>query len=152
MLNNILCDCHIFLILNQLNYGLKKTLQFLPTDCSTCQTNKLEGDSLTFNLTDRPLKDDDRFIIKKDNKLLVPKRNRKQEGPGIIKNDFLELQNVKLNDSGTYTVEAFDVKGIKIKSYSEHVCVYGKTFGIINAISLKISLSLLMYMQKIYTN
>ncbi|MCJ8738779.1 hypothetical protein PDJAM_G00039780 [Pangasius djambal] len=102
------------------------SVQFLSTDCSTCQTKKLEGDSLTFKLADRQLKDDDRFAIKKDNKILVSKRNKKQEGPGIVKNEFLELQRVKLNDSGTYSVEAFDVNGKKITSYSEIVCVYAK--------------------------
>ncbi|KAF4084816.1 hypothetical protein AMELA_G00110420 [Ameiurus melas] len=96
------------------------------TDCSTCQKNILEGDSLTFKLTDRQLKDDDRFTIKKDNKILVPKRNRKQAGPGIVINDSLEFQHVKLSDSGTYSVEVFDVKGNIIKSYSEIVCVYAK--------------------------
>ncbi|XP_053495764.1 SLAM family member 5-like isoform X2 [Ictalurus furcatus] len=96
------------------------------TDGSTCQKNILEGDSLTFKLTDRLLKDDDRFTIKKDNKVVVPKRNRKQEGPGIVKNDSLEFQHVKLNYSGTYSVEVFDVNGISVKSYSEIVCVYAK--------------------------
>ncbi|XP_053495757.1 T-cell surface antigen CD2-like [Ictalurus furcatus] len=99
---------------------------FTLTDCSTCQKNILEGDSLTFKLTDRQLKDDDRFTIKKDNKVVVPKRNRKQEGPGIVKNDSLEFQHVKLNYSGTYSVEVFDVNGTNIKSYSEIVCVYAK--------------------------
>ncbi|KAF4084822.1 hypothetical protein AMELA_G00110410 [Ameiurus melas] len=99
---------------------------FTLTDCSTCQKNILEGDSLIFKLTDRQLKDDDRFTIKKDNKMLVPKRNRKQEGPGIVKNDFLEFQHVNLSYSGTYSVEVFDVKGNNIKSYSEIVCVYAK--------------------------
>ncbi|MCI4384542.1 hypothetical protein PGIGA_G00039960 [Pangasianodon gigas] len=98
---------------------------FTLTDCSRCQTNKLEGDSLTFKLADKQLKDDDRFTIKKDDKILVPKRNRKQTGPGTVKDKFLELQHVKLNDSGTYSVEVFDVNGNRIKSYSEIVCVYG---------------------------
>ncbi|XP_053495750.1 T-cell surface antigen CD2-like [Ictalurus furcatus] len=99
---------------------------FTLTDCSTCQKNILEGDSLTFKLTDRLLKDDDRFTIKKDNKVVVPKRNRKQEGPGIMINDSLELQHVKLSDSGIYGVDVFDVNGISVKSYSEVVCVYAK--------------------------
>ncbi|KAB5555801.1 hypothetical protein PHYPO_G00038280 [Pangasianodon hypophthalmus] len=99
---------------------------FTLTDCSTCQTNILEGDSLTFQLTDKQLKDNDRFTIKKDDKILVPKRNRKQDGPGIVKDKFLELQPVKLSDSGTYNVEVFDVNGIRIKSHSESVCVYAK--------------------------
>ncbi|XP_053495758.1 SLAM family member 5-like isoform X1 [Ictalurus furcatus] len=99
---------------------------FTLTDCSTCQKNILEGDSLTFKLTDRSLKDDDRFIIKKDNKVVVRKRNRKQEGPGIVINDSLELQHVNLSNSGTYGVEVFDVNGTNIKSYSEIICVYAK--------------------------
>ncbi|XP_026771473.2 SLAM family member 5-like [Pangasianodon hypophthalmus] len=96
------------------------------TDCSRCHTNKLEGDSLTFKLTDTQLKDNDRFTIKKDDKIVVPKRNRKQKGPGIVKDKFLELQPVKLSDSGTYNVEVFDVNGNTLKSYSESVCVYAK--------------------------
>ncbi|XP_053094773.1 SLAM family member 7-like isoform X2 [Pangasianodon hypophthalmus] len=99
---------------------------FTLTDCSTCETNKLEGDSLTFKLTDTQLKDNDRFFIKKDDKIVVPKRNRKQKGPGIVKDKFLELQPVKLSDSGTYSVEVFDVNGNRIKSHSESVCVYAK--------------------------
>ncbi|XP_053495158.1 SLAM family member 7-like [Ictalurus furcatus] len=99
---------------------------FTLTDCSTCQKTILEGDSLIFKLTDRLLKDDDRFTIKKDNKVVVPKRNRKQAGPGIVKNDSLEFQHVKLSDSGTYSVEVFDVNATNIKSYSEIICVYAK--------------------------
>ncbi|XP_017339439.1 uncharacterized protein LOC108274089 isoform X2 [Ictalurus punctatus] len=96
------------------------------TDCSTCQKNILEGDNLTFKLTDRPLKDDDRFTIKKDNKAVVRKKNNKQEGLGIVKNDSLELQHVNLSNSGTYGVEVFDVNGTNLKSYSEIICVYAK--------------------------
>ncbi|KAF4084818.1 hypothetical protein AMELA_G00110440, partial [Ameiurus melas] len=99
---------------------------FTLTDCSTCQKNILEGGSLAFKLTDRQLKDDDRFTISKDNKLVVPKRTRKQAGPGIVINDSLEFQDVKLSDSGTYSVEVFDVNGNNIKSYSEIICVYAK--------------------------
>ncbi|MCJ8738787.1 hypothetical protein PDJAM_G00039770 [Pangasius djambal] len=43
-----------------------------------------------------------------------------------MKNEFLELQHVNLSDSGTYSVEVFDVNGKRIKSYSEIVCVYAK--------------------------
>ncbi|XP_017339752.1 SLAM family member 7 isoform X1 [Ictalurus punctatus] len=99
---------------------------FTLTDCSTCQKNILEGGSLTFKLTDRPLNDNDRFTIKKDNKVVVLKKNNKQEGPGIVKKDSLELLHVKLSDSGTYGVDVFDVTGINVKSYSEIVCVYAK--------------------------
>ncbi|XP_017339436.2 SLAM family member 5 [Ictalurus punctatus] len=99
---------------------------FTLTDCSTCQKNILEGGSLTFKLTDRPLKDDDRFTIKKDNKVVVRKKNNKQEGPGSVKNDSLELQHVNLSYSGTYGVDVFDVNGTNVKSCTEIVCVYAK--------------------------
>ncbi|KAK3559971.1 hypothetical protein QTP86_033664, partial [Hemibagrus guttatus] len=95
--------------------------------CSTCQRNILEGESLTFKLADRPLKDDDKFTIKKDDKFLVRKMTIKQKVEGwIIKSNDLELQHVKLSDSGTYTVEVFDGNGANIKSYTETVCVYVK--------------------------
>ncbi|KAG7324853.1 hypothetical protein KOW79_011169 [Hemibagrus wyckioides] len=99
---------------------------FSLTDCSTCQRNILEGDSLTFKLTDGPLKEDDKFTIKKDNKLLVRKRNIKQNERWILKNTSLELQHVKLSDSGNYTVDVFDGNGKNLKSYTETVCVYVK--------------------------
>ncbi|KAK3529478.1 hypothetical protein QTP70_031723, partial [Hemibagrus guttatus] len=95
--------------------------------CSTCQRNILEGESLAFKLADRTLKDDDKFTIKKDDKLLVRKMTIKQKVEGwIIKSNDLDLQHVKLSDSGTYTVEVFDGKGANIKSYTETVCVYVK--------------------------
>ncbi|XP_060750858.1 SLAM family member 5-like isoform X2 [Tachysurus vachellii] len=95
-------------------------------DCSTCDINKLEGETMSFKLTDSSLKDNDRFTIKKDNQVLVPKRNRKQEGPGIVENNFLKLPDVKLSDAGSYTVEVFDGRGQNLNSYTKTVCVYAK--------------------------
>ncbi|XP_060750875.1 T-cell surface antigen CD2-like isoform X3 [Tachysurus vachellii] len=93
-------------------------------DCSTCDINKLEGETLSFKLTDSSLKDNDRFTIKKDNQVLVPKRNRKQEGPGIVENNFMKFPDVKLSDAGSYTVEVFDGQGKNLNSYTKTVCVY----------------------------
>ncbi|TSL04180.1 T-cell surface antigen CD2 [Bagarius yarrelli] len=58
--------------------------------------------------------------------MLVPKRNRKQDGPGIVKDNSLVFQHVKLNDSGTYDVETFDKGGETIISEKIIVCVYAK--------------------------
>ncbi|XP_026988531.1 SLAM family member 5-like isoform X1 [Tachysurus fulvidraco] len=97
---------------------------FTLSHCSTCDINKLQGQSLSFKLTDRSLKDDDRFTIKKDNRVLVPKRNRKQHGPGTVENNFLKLPD--LNYAGSYTVEVFDGQGKNLNSYTQTVCVYAK--------------------------
>ncbi|XP_026988532.2 T-cell surface antigen CD2-like isoform X2 [Tachysurus fulvidraco] len=99
---------------------------FSLTDCSTCDINTLEGETLSFKLTDSSLKDNDRFTIKKDNQVLVPKRNRKQDGPGIMDNSFMKFPDVKLNSSGSYTVEVFDGQGRNLNSYTQSVCVYAK--------------------------
>ncbi|KAG7324852.1 hypothetical protein KOW79_011168 [Hemibagrus wyckioides] len=95
-------------------------------DCSACWRNILEGDSLTLKLTDRPLKENDQFIIKKDDKLLVRKRNINQDKRWKMVNTSLELQHVKLSDFGNYTVDVFDEDGKNLISYTETVCVYVK--------------------------
>ncbi|XP_060750905.1 uncharacterized protein LOC132862713 isoform X2 [Tachysurus vachellii] len=94
--------------------------------CSTCDINKLEGETISFKLTDSSLMDDDRFTIKKDNQVLVRKRNRKQEGAGIVENNFLKFPDVKLSDAGSYTVQVFDEQGKDLNSYTKTVCVYAK--------------------------
>ncbi|KAF5895152.1 T-cell surface antigen CD2-like [Clarias magur] len=94
--------------------------------CNTCQENILEGDILKFKLADRPLKDDDRFAIKKGNAFLFSKRNKKQAGPGTVKNNELEFQNVNQSDAGTYDVETYDVQGNNIQKYTKVVCVHAK--------------------------
>lgn len=117
-------------------------LQILSTDCNTCQENILEGNSLTIPLSTKPLGDNDRFWIKRDDFVVVPRRTKGQVGPGTLQQDrFLILPNLTLADAGTYTHEVFDGKGNPVGSpWSLNVCVYGKTFGIINVILLQIFL------------
>lgn len=110
-------------------------LQILSTDCNTCQENILEGNSLTIPLSTNPLQDDDRFSIKRDNFVVVRRGTKGQVGPGTLQSKSLILPKLKLTDAGTYTREVFDGKGNpKGSPWSLNVCVYGKTFGIINVI------------------
>ncbi|XP_060796289.1 T-cell surface antigen CD2-like [Neoarius graeffei] len=101
---------------------------FTFTDCNTCQENILEGNSLTIPLSTNPLKDDDRFSIKRDNFVVVRRRTKGQRGPGTLEQDkSLILPELKLTDAGTYTREVFDGKGNPIGSpWSLNVCVYAK--------------------------
>ncbi|KAK2866658.1 hypothetical protein Q7C36_002714 [Tachysurus vachellii] len=99
---------------------------FTLTDCSTCEINKLEGETLSLKLTDSSLNDNDRFTIKKGNTVSVPKRKRKEEGPGIVENNFIKLLKLNLSDAGSYTVEVFDGLGKNLNSYTKTVCVYAK--------------------------
>ncbi|KAM9462671.1 uncharacterized protein cd2 isoform 1-T2 [Clarias gariepinus] len=99
---------------------------FIFGDCSECTKKLLEGETLRFELTDRALKEDDRFAIKKNNAFLVQRKNKIQTGPGTVNINGLDFQNVKLTDAGKYDVQVFDVDGTSLKSYSETVCVYAK--------------------------
>ncbi|KAG7324851.1 hypothetical protein KOW79_011167 [Hemibagrus wyckioides] len=99
---------------------------FTLTGCSTCQKNILEGKNLPFKLADRLLKDDEKFTIKKDDKLLVRKQNINQNKQWKMVNTNLELQQVNLSNSGKYTVDVFDEDGKNLNSYTETVCVYVK--------------------------
>lgn len=121
-----------------ISFCFKMTLQFLSTECSTRETHILEGNSLIIMLAQRPLVDDDRFSVNRNNKPVVRRRNRNQPGPGIVKGNSLELQDLKVNESGTYSIEVFDGKGKQVTAESLEVRVHGKTFGIINAILLQI--------------